>query len=95
MAIDDADVRKSAQLAYLSIDDDATEATTHQISSILTMIDQMQAVDTAGVEPIAHPLDTIQRLRADEVTETNQREQLQNCSPAVEKGLFLVPLVIE
>ena len=95
MAIDDAEVRKSAQLAYLSIDADAAEATTNQISSILTMIDQMQAVDTEGVEPIAHPLDTIQRLRADEVTETNQREQLQSCSPAVEKGLFLVPLVIE
>ena len=95
MAIDDADVLNSARLAYLSIDEDATAATTNQISSILTMIDQMQAVDTEGVEPMAHPLDATQRLRADEVTEDNQREQLQSCAPAVEESLFLVPLVIE
>ncbi|WP_257266672.1 Asp-tRNA(Asn)/Glu-tRNA(Gln) amidotransferase subunit GatC, partial [Endozoicomonas sp. ONNA2] len=64
-------------------------------SSILALVDSMQAIDTQGVEPLAHPLDAIQRLRPDEVTEGNQREQLQSCAPAVEEGLFLVPRVIE
>jgi len=55
----------------------------------------MSAVDTRGVTPMAHPLDAQQRLRADEVTEINQREQLQANAPQVEAGLFLVPQVIE
>ncbi|MFK0571009.1 Asp-tRNA(Asn)/Glu-tRNA(Gln) amidotransferase subunit GatC [Endozoicomonas sp.] len=95
MAIDASGVKKVTHLARLSIDDDAVEATTATISSILELVDRMQAVDTRGVEPLAHPLDAIQRLRADEVTEGNQREQLQSCAPAVEEGLFLVPRVIE
>ena len=95
MAIDASGVKKVAHLARLSIDDDAVEATAATISSILELVDRMQAVDTQGVEPLAHPLDAIQRLRPDEVTEENQREQLQSCAPAVEGGLFLVPRVIE
>ena len=59
------------------------------------MIDAMQAVDTAGVEPLAHPLEATQRLRADVVSETNQREAYQAIAPAVENGLYLVPKVIE
>jgi aspartyl-tRNA(Asn)/glutamyl-tRNA(Gln) amidotransferase subunit C len=55
----------------------------------------MQQIDTEGVEPLAHPLDAVQRLRADEVTELNQRDKLQAVAPAVEEGLFLVPKVIE
>lgn len=95
MAIDASEVKKVARLARLSIDDDALAATTATIGSILELVDRMQAVDTQGVEPLAHPLEAIQRLRADTVTEENQREQLQSCSPAVEDGLFLVPRVIE
>ncbi len=55
----------------------------------------MQAVDTTGIEPLAHPLETTQRLRADEVTERNQRDAYQAIAPAVENGLYLVPRVIE
>mgnify|MGYP001468082052 FL=1 len=55
----------------------------------------MQAVDTEGVEPLAHPLEATQRLRADVVSETNQREAYQAIAPAVENGLYLVPKVIE
>ncbi|MBO9483260.1 Asp-tRNA(Asn)/Glu-tRNA(Gln) amidotransferase subunit GatC [Salinisphaera sp. G21_0] len=95
MAIDASGVKKVAKLARLSIDDDAVEVTAATISSILELVDSMQAVDTQGVEPLAHPLDAIQRLRPDQVTEENQREQLQGCAPAVEEGLFLVPRVIE
>ena len=55
----------------------------------------MQAVDTSGIEPLAHPLEATQRLRADTVTEQNQRDAYQAVAPAVENGLFLVPKVIE
>ncbi|MEE3214369.1 MAG: Asp-tRNA(Asn)/Glu-tRNA(Gln) amidotransferase subunit GatC, partial [Pseudomonadota bacterium] len=62
---------------------------------ILEMVDQLQAVDTEGVAPLAHPLDATQRLRADEVTETDQRDDFQRCAPQVENGLYLVPRVVE
>lgn len=95
MAIDAAEVKKVARLARLTVDDGAIAATTSTIGNILTLVDRMQSVDTAGVPPMAHPLDAIQRLRQDEVSETDLREQLQSCAPAVEEGLFLVPRVIE
>ena len=95
MAIDAAEVKKVARLARLTVDDGAIAATTSTIGNILTMVDRMQSVDTTGVPPMAHPLDAIQRLRQDKVSETDQREQLQSCAPAVEEGLFLVPRVIE
>ena len=95
MAIDAAEVKKVARLARLTVDDGAIAATTSTIGNILTLVDRMKSVDTAGVPPMAHPLDAIQRLRQDEVSETDLREQLQSCAPAVEEGLFLVPRVIE
>lgn len=95
MAIDATEVKKVARLARLTVDDGAIAATTSTIGNILTMVDRMKSVDTAGVPPMAHPLDAIQRLRQDEVSETDLREQLQSCAPAVEEGLFLVPRVIE
>ncbi|MTI14815.1 Asp-tRNA(Asn)/Glu-tRNA(Gln) amidotransferase subunit GatC [Sansalvadorimonas verongulae] len=95
MAIDRSTVESVAHLARLSISEDEVRQTTEQITSIMGLIDEMQAVDTHGVEPLAHPLDAVQRLRADEVTETNQRENLQANAPAAEEGLFLVPRVIE
>lgn len=95
MAIDTSEVKKVARLARLTIDDGAIALTTTTIGDILAMVDRMQSVDTQGVPPLAHPLDAIQRLRQDEVSETDQREQLQSCAPAVEEGLFLVPRVIE
>ncbi|MEG7168327.1 Asp-tRNA(Asn)/Glu-tRNA(Gln) amidotransferase subunit GatC, partial [Pseudomonas aeruginosa] len=61
----------------------------------LGLIDQMQAVDTSGVEPLAHPLEATQRLRPDAVTETDHRDAYQTIAPAVEEGMYLVPKVIE
>ena len=69
--------------------------TTATLNNILGLIDAMQAVDTSGIEPMAHPLGATQRLRADAVTETNQRDAYQAIAPAVESGLYLVPKVIE
>ncbi len=95
MAIDRSTIEGVAHLARLSISEDEVRQTTDKITAIMGLIDEMQAVNTDGVEPLAHPLDAVQRLRADEVTETNQREQLQANAPATEDGLFLVPRVIE
>jgi aspartyl-tRNA(Asn)/glutamyl-tRNA(Gln) amidotransferase subunit C len=95
MPIDRSDVERIAHLARLELNEQDIPAYTENLSSILNLIDEMQQIDTDGVEPLAHPLDAVQRLRADEVTELNQRDKLQAVAPAVEEGLFLVPKVIE
>ncbi|MDE1462740.1 Asp-tRNA(Asn)/Glu-tRNA(Gln) amidotransferase subunit GatC [Spartinivicinus poritis] len=95
MALDQTDVEKIAHLARIAIDQQDIVNTTEGLTQILTMIDQMQAADTDNVEPLAHPLEMEQRLRADAVTETNQRETFQAIAPATENGLYLVPKVIE
>ncbi len=95
MALDKSDADKIAHLARINIDPKDTNEYLNNLTSILDLVDQMQAVDTQGVEPLSHPLDAIQRLRADDVTETNQRELLQSVAPAVEEYLFLVPKVID
>jgi aspartyl-tRNA(Asn)/glutamyl-tRNA(Gln) amidotransferase subunit C len=82
-------------LARLHISESETEEVTTRITDILTLIDQMQSVDTEAVEPLAHPLDLVQRLRTDEITEENQRDRLQQLAPASEDGLYLVPKVLE
>lgn len=87
--------KKIAHLARLGLNDADLPRTTEALNSILGLIDQMQAVDTTGIEPLAHPLEASQRLRADVVTETNHREAYQAIAPAVENGLYLVPKVIE
>ena len=95
MAFDRSEVEKIAHLARLHVSDADADEVTSRITDILTLIDKMQSVDTANVEPLAHPLDVKQRLRPDQVTETDQREQLQTVAPDTEAGLFLVPKVIE
>ncbi|MEP0203401.1 MAG: Asp-tRNA(Asn)/Glu-tRNA(Gln) amidotransferase subunit GatC [Halioglobus sp.] len=95
MSIEQSDIQSIAELARIRVSDDQLEAVTERIQSILSMVDQLQAADTANVEPMANPLDATARLRADEVTETNQREAFQAIAPAVENGLYLVPKVIE
>ena len=95
MALDRSDVEKIAHLARLGLNDADIPRTTEDLNSILGLIDQMQAVDTTGIEPLAHPLEASQRLRADVVTESNHREAYQSIAPAVENGLYLVPKVIE
>ncbi|NQZ33201.1 MAG: Asp-tRNA(Asn)/Glu-tRNA(Gln) amidotransferase subunit GatC [Oceanospirillaceae bacterium] len=95
MALDKSDVDKIAHLARINIEEQDTQAYLQNITSILGLFDQMQEVDTTDVEPLAHPMDAIQRLRADDITEKNQRELLQSVAPAIEDGLFLVPKVID
>ena len=95
MALDKSEVEKIAHLARLHISEEDVGEVTKRITDILALIDQMQSVETDNVEPLAHPLDVVQRLRADVVTEENQREKLQKLAPQTEQGLFLVPKVIE
>ena len=95
MALERSDVEKIAHLARLGLNDADIPQTTATLNNILGLIDAMQAVDTTGIEPLAHPLEATQRLRADTVTEQNQRDAYQAVAPAVENGLFLVPKVIE
>jgi aspartyl-tRNA(Asn)/glutamyl-tRNA(Gln) amidotransferase subunit C len=95
MALERCDVEKIAHLARIGLNEVDIASTTATLNNILGLIDQMQAVDTRGIEPLAHPLETSQRLRADQVTETNHRDAYQAIAPAVENGLYLVPQVIE
>ena len=95
MAIEQDEIEKIAELARIRIAPDQIGQLTRRITDILGMVDQLQAVDTQGVEPMANPLDAVQRLRADEVTEENRREAYQAIRPAVENGLYLVPRVVE
>lgn len=95
MAIKQDEIEKIAELARIRIAPQQIGALTQRITEILGMVDQLQAVDTRDVEPMANPLDAVQRLRADEVTEENRREAYQAIAPAVENGLYLVPRVVE
>ena len=88
-------VRRVAQLARIEISDAEAQSTLGHLNGIFSLIEQMQAVDTRGVEPMAHAQDLAQRLRPDAVTEANRRDAYQAVSPEVEAGLFLVPKVIE
>jgi aspartyl-tRNA(Asn)/glutamyl-tRNA(Gln) amidotransferase subunit C len=95
MALDKTDVAKIAHLARLAVDDDALDGYAGELSRILDLVEQMNAVDTSGVEPMAHPLHMAQRLRPDAVTEQDQRARFQAIAPLTEDGLYLVPKVIE
>ena len=95
MAFDKTEVEKVAQLARLHISDSEIDEVTGRITDILALIDHMQSVNTDTVVPLAHPLDLTLRLREDDVTEFNRRDELQLLAPEVEQGLYLVPKVIE
>ena len=88
-------VRRVADLARLEVSDAEAESTLRELNGILSLIEEMQAVDTSGVEPMAHAQDLKQRLRADRVSEENRREVFQAIAPEAEAGLYLVPQVIE
>ena len=93
------DIGRIAQLARLELDATQRERLLGQLNGFFDIVEQMNAVDTTGVEPLAHPTAVMQdvalRLRPDEVSEPDQREANQRSAPAVERGLFLVPKVIE
>ncbi|MGE7960680.1 Asp-tRNA(Asn)/Glu-tRNA(Gln) amidotransferase subunit GatC [Pseudomonas sp. NPDC089530] len=95
MALERSDVEKIAHLASIKLNEGDLPHITSDLNSILGLVDEMQAVDTDGIEPLAHPLEASQRLRADVVTESNHREAYQSIAPAVENGLYLVPKVID
>ncbi|PCH83389.1 MAG: Asp-tRNA(Asn)/Glu-tRNA(Gln) amidotransferase GatCAB subunit C [Piscirickettsiaceae bacterium] len=95
MSIQSEDVLKIAHLARLGVSEEQVSSYASELSNIMGLIEQMQEVDTADIEPMAHPLDQMQRLRADEVLEINQRELLQANAPDIESGLFLVPRVLD
>ena len=95
MAIEQDEIEKIAELARIRISDDQIGDVTARITEILQMVDQLQAADTSAVEPMANPLDAVQLLRPDEVTEENCRDAFQAIAPAVENGLYLVPKVID
>ena len=95
MSLERDDVKRIAHLARLAIDEADIPGYATNLSNILNLVEQMSAVNTDQVTPMAHPLDAVQRLRADEVTESNQREHFQAHAPSVEDGLYLVPKVLE
>ncbi len=95
MSLTDQEVRHIAKLARIELADAQLERTRAELGSMLGLIEQLQSIDTTGVEPMAHATDLILRLRDDVVTETDHRTAYQAVAPAVENGLYLVPKVIE
>jgi aspartyl-tRNA(Asn)/glutamyl-tRNA(Gln) amidotransferase subunit C len=95
MSLSKQDVEKIAHLARLAISEQDIPLYSKNLSNILAFVEQMNQVDVSGVPPMAHPLETSQRLREDVVTEPNQREHFQAIAPQVDAGLYLVPKVIE
>ena len=95
MSLSRDQIQRVAHLARLALPEAESEVVLERLNRVLGLIDQLQAVDTAGIEPMSHALDVVQPLRPDEVTETDQRAALQAVAPAVEGGLYLVPKVIE
>jgi aspartyl-tRNA(Asn)/glutamyl-tRNA(Gln) amidotransferase subunit C len=95
MALTLEDVKRVAHLARIAVDENEARAALAQLTRVFGLIEQMQAVDTRGIEPMANALDATQRLRPDVVTEADQRQLFQAVAPQVEAGLYLVPKVIE
>lgn len=88
-------VQRIAHLARIELAPGEAEQTRDQLNGIFALIEEMQAVNTAGVEPMAHAQDVAQRLREDKVTEADRHADFQKIAPEVEAGLYLVPKVIE
>lgn len=99
MSLTSSDIARIANLARLELGSEHSDRMLHQLNSFFDIVEQMRAVDTTGVEPLAHPVAAIGeialRLREDVVSEPNQREANQKSAPEVQQGLFLVPKVIE
>jgi aspartyl-tRNA(Asn)/glutamyl-tRNA(Gln) amidotransferase subunit C len=99
MELQPDDLKRLARLARIAVSEDEVLLLQSQLKGIFGLIDELQAVDTRGIEPLSHPLDVVQpiaqRLRDDRVTEHDQRSANLANAPAQENGLFLVPRVIE
>lgn len=95
MSLQKEEVEKIAHLARIALSEQDIPLYTRNLSDILAFVEQMNNIDTSKITPMAHPLDTVARLRTDEVIENNQRDLFQEIAPQVETGLYLVPKVIE
>ena len=95
MSLSDDQIRRIARLARIDVGQAESAEVRERLNRVLGLIDQLQAVDTTGIEPMSHALDVVQPLRVDEVTEADRRADYQAGAPAVEGGLYLVPKVIE
>jgi len=95
MSLTPDQLQRIALLARIDVSDEEAQGVTERLNRVLGLIDQLQAVDTQGIEPMSHALDVVQRLRPDAVTEADRRDDFQKTAPAVEQGLYLVPKVIE
>lgn len=95
MALDNETVQTIARLARIKIEQSDVDKTRASLENILDLVAQMEAVDTSGIEPMTHPFDATMRLRADEVSESDQRDRFQAIAPSTERGLYLVPKVID
>ena len=95
MSLELDQVKRIAALARIAIGDDEAQAVRDQLNRMLEMVETMQAVDTTGIEPMAHAQDLSQRLRTDRVSESDRRADFQTLAPEAEAGLYLVPKVIE
>ena len=100
MSLDLSDVKRLARLAQLDLNEEQAGKTLDKLNGIFSLVEQMRAVDTTGIEPLNHPIAAFQndvalRLREDEVTEPNRRDDYQKPAPATQDGLYLVPKVIE
>jgi aspartyl-tRNA(Asn)/glutamyl-tRNA(Gln) amidotransferase subunit C len=95
MTLSPADVQRIARLARIELSELELEQALTQLTGIFGLIEEMQAVNTEGIEPMSHAQDLVLRLRPDAVTRADQRTELQAIAPAVENGLYLVPKVIE
>ena len=91
----DIDIRHLSTLAQLKLSNEEANAVAGDLGRIIDMVDQMQAMDTEGVQPLAHPLDSAARLRPDVITEEVDRDLYQQGAPETEDGLYLVPRVVE
>ena len=95
MALDSDDVKTIAHLSRIALDEDERGALATELNAVLALVEELQALDTEGVEPMAHPLEATLALRDDVVSEGDERETLQRPAPETEDGYFLLPRVIE
>lgn len=95
MSLTHDDVRRIAELARLELDDREAAHMLEQLNQVFSLIEELKAVDTTGVEPMTHAQDVALRQREDRVTEADRRDDYQRMAPAVEQGLYLVPRVLE
>ena len=95
MSINEDEIKYLSLLSRMDIDRNETKDVEEKLSKIIDFVDQLQTISTDDIEPMAHPLNQSQRLRMDEVTETNDRENIQKNAQQIEKGMYLVPKVID